>query len=168
MLVCASYVIERLHGPQRRDAYGTSQMYVFAGFAFLNGISACVLLSKAVRRSSTPHELYTSCFICGRTLAGIAGQLLVLGFSVPVAINDPDMARNHPYSPGVTLTAICWMALAACWSPRSAIALLGDASNEVRLREDASTLHEAAAPQEASALLQPHGGVECSPDRNDW
>ena len=130
--VCTYGALQIACGPDRVDAYGTPQMYMFAGQAAVNGIMAVTILVMAMRQSTTDYEMYALNRFAGRVITGTSGLIVMLGFLAPIMMLDPDLAWNHPYAPGTCATAFTWICV-GLFEARVARLLGGDASNEDQL-----------------------------------
>merc|ERR1712224_477336 len=103
-------------------------------FAAVNGIGSHAIMSRAIRSGASHYELYATVFFYSRVISTFCGLVLILFVGVPVAILDPDMAWQHPYSPGVAATGIIWTLAGICCSPENSARFLGDASKERQRR----------------------------------
>ena len=118
----------------------------WAGVALLNGHCCYRMLAALFRQSTTPRDLYRNNYHYGAANAKVCGLALLVFFVAPWYVYDPDLAGQHPYSPGATATGVVFFLLGEMGprlGPAAGAWLLGGSSNEQLVRAKACMESEA-------------------------
>ena len=75
-------------------------------------------MNLAMQKCGSGYTLYINNFFFGRLITTVSGFLVLVAFSLPLTLEDPQLVWQHPYAVSVLITGLIWTATGILCVPR--------------------------------------------------